>query len=61
MKVPESKQYLQVRGKSVTAKRQEELLDLSRKAHDLGIDIVDDNKYPHAHELTQLIVEEESI
>ena len=37
---------------------------LAKLMHDLGIDqidIVDDNKYPHAHELTQLVVEEGSI
>ena len=57
MKVPELKQYFRVRGKSVTAKRQEELLDLSRKAHDLGMDVVDDNQDPHANELMKLVVD----
>ena len=34
---------------------------LSRKAHDLGIDVVDDNQDPHADELTKLVVKEGSI
>ena len=63
MKVPQLKQYLQVRGISVTGKKREELLDLSRKAHELGIiDVVDDtNEDPHADVLTKLEVEEGNI
>ena len=36
-------------------------MDLSRKAHDLGMDVVDDNQDPHANELMKLVVEEGSI
>ena len=61
MKVPELNQYLHIRGMSVTAKGREQLLDLSCKAHDLGIDVVDDNQDPQADELTKLEVEEGSI
>ena len=61
MKVLELNKYLHVRGISVTAKRREELLDLSRKAYDLGTDIEDDNQDPHADELTNLVVEEGSL
>ena len=42
MKVPELKKYLQVRGISVANKRREERLDLSVKAHELAIEIIDE-------------------
>ena len=39
IKVPELKNYLQVRGIRVASKHREELLDLSVKAHELAIEI----------------------
>ena len=42
MSVPELKRYLQVRGIKVANKRRDELLDLCGKAHELAIEIIDE-------------------
>ena len=42
MKVRELKRYLQVRGISVANKRREKLLDLCQKAHELAIEVSDE-------------------
>ena len=44
MKVPDLKKYLQARGISVSNKRKEELLELCCKAHELGIEVQDDEE-----------------
>jgi len=48
MKVPELKKYLQVRGISVASKRREELLDLYQKAHELAMEVIDEQGDPSA-------------
>ena len=42
MRVPVLKRYLQVQGISVANKQRDELLDLCGKAHELAIDIIDE-------------------
>ena len=44
MKVPELKKYLQVQGIGVANKHCEDLLDLSVKAQELAIKIIDEQK-----------------
>ena len=44
-KVPELKKYLQVRGISVSnKKKKEELVELTKKAHELALELTDDSE-----------------
>ena len=43
-KVPELKKYLQARGIFVSNKKKEELLELTEKAHELGLELTDDGE-----------------
>ena len=43
-KVPELKKYLQARGISVSNKKKEELLELTEKADELGLELTDDGE-----------------
>ena len=43
-KVPELKKYLQARGISVSNKKKEELVELTEKAHELGLELTDDRE-----------------
>lgn len=54
MKVPELKKYLQVTGISVANKRREEPLDLCQKAHELAIEVIDEQEDPSATSVIKL-------
>ena len=43
-KVPELKKYLRARGISVSNKKKEELLELTEKAHELGLELTDNGE-----------------
>ena len=43
-KVPELEKYLQARGISVSNKKKEELVELTEKAHELALELTEDNE-----------------